>query len=83
MESDLIIKKVISEFYEWYTWTNFEEEHIVVEGKAEKKSLEIESRLSVREVEKKTTSQIYLMLKQATQKLKLIGRMGIETIGGR
>ena len=56
MESDLIIKKVISEFYEWYSWTNFEEEHIVVEGKAEKKSLEIESRLSVREVEKKTTS---------------------------
>ena len=53
MESDLIINKVISEFYEWYTWTNFEEEHIEVEGKAEKKSLEIESRLSVREVEKK------------------------------
>ena len=83
MESDLIINKAISEFYEWHTWTNFEEEHIEVEGKAEKKSLEIESRLSVREVEKKTTSQIYLMFKQTTQKLKLIGRMGIETIGGR
>lgn len=53
MESDLIINKAISEFNEWYTWTNFEEEHIEVEGKAEKKSLEIESRLSVREVEKK------------------------------
>lgn len=56
MESELIINKAISEFYEWHTWTNFEEEHIEVEGKAEKKSLEIESRLSVREVEKKTTS---------------------------
>ena len=54
MESDFIINKVISEFYEWCTWTNFEEEHIVVEGKAEKKSfLQIESQLSVREVEKK------------------------------